>query len=228
MRILLIDDDRSLAENLTALLETEGFHVDEADRGEDGLELCQAYEYQAIILDLNLPDMRGDELLTNLRKRNDYTPVLILSGETEVESRLKCLTFGADDYLTKPFHMKELTVRLQALIRRSNGFGVNTLTFGNLTLDLTSHDVFVDDELIHLTSKEYEMLELLCLRQGHIVTKENFLNHLYGGMDEPEVKIIDVFICKLRMKIQNANVSSALIKTVWGRGYRIEDMERVS
>lgn len=172
--------------------------------------------------------MRGDELLTNLRKRNDYTPVLILSGETEVESRLKCLTFGADDYLTKPFHMKELTVRLQALIRRSNGFGVNTLTFGNLTLDLTSHDVFVDDELIHLTSKEYEMLELLCLRQGHIVTKENFLNHLYGGMDEPEVKIIDVFICKLRKKIQNANVSSALIKTVWGRGYRIEDMERVS
>jgi two-component system cell cycle response regulator CtrA len=228
VRILLIEDDSILAENLTALLEQEGFHVDEADRGEDGLELCLAYKYQAIILDLNLPDMRGDELLANLRKRSDHTPVLVLSGESEVESRLKCLRSGADDFVTKPFNMQELTVRLHAIIRRSNGYEANTLTLGNLTLDLASHDVFVDDKRLHLTSKEYEMLELLCLRQGHIVTKENFLNHLYGGMDEPEVKIIDVIICKLRKKIEEANVSSTMIKTVWGRGYRIEEMAKAS
>ena len=174
-----------------------------------------------MILDLGLPDMRGDEVLANLRQKNTNIPVLILSGDAEVESRLSCLKSGADDYLIKPFNMRELSARLQALVRRTNGHSQNILQFGDLTLDLSARDVVVGDTRVELTSKEYQMFELLCLRKGNVVSKESFLDHLYGGMDEPEMKIIDVFICKLRKKIEKAGAPAPLIQTVWGRGYRV-------
>lgn len=225
MRILLIEDDVLLAQSLTDALEAEGFQVDEADCGEDGLELAKLYEYQVMILDLGLPDMRGDEVLQNLRQQNTDMPVLILSGDTQVESRLSCLHKGADDYLIKPFNMEELVARLQALVRRANGHAQNVLQFGDLTLNLTARDVSVGDTRVELTSKEYQMFELLCLRKGNVVSKESFLDHLYGGMDEPEMKIIDVFICKLRKKIEKSDASTPLIQTVWGRGYRVNTDE---
>ena len=225
MRILLIEDDVLLAQSLTDALEAEGFQVDEADCGEDGLELAKLYEYQVMILDLGLPDMRGDEVLQNLRQQNTDMPVLILSGDTQVESRLSCLHKGADDYLIKPFNMEELVARLQALVRRANGHEQNVLQFGDLTLNLTARDVSVGDTRVELTSKEYQMFELLCLRKGNVVSKESFLDHLYGGMDEPEMKIIDVFICKLRKKIEKSGASTPLIQTVWGRGYRVNTDE---
>jgi two-component system cell cycle response regulator CtrA len=221
MRVLLIEDDVWIAQSITEALEAEGFHVDETDRGEDGLELSDLYEYQVMILDLGLPDMRGDEVLQNLRQKNTSMPVLILSGDAEVESRLSCLHKGADDYLLKPFNMQELTARLQALVRRANGHSQNILQFGDLTLNLSARDVRVGDTRVDLTAKEYQMFELLCLRKGNVVSKESFLDHLYGGMDEPEMKIIDVFICKLRKKIEKAGAASPLIQTVWGRGYRV-------
>ena len=174
-----------------------------------------------MILDLGLPDMRGDEVLANLRQKNTNMPVLILSGDAEVESRLSCLKSGADDYLIKPFNMQELSARLQALVRRTNGHSQNILQFGDLTLDLSARDVVVGDTRVELTSKEYQMFELLCLRKGNVVSKESFLDYLYGGMDEPEMKIIDVFICKLRKKIEKAGAPAPLIQTVWGRGYRV-------
>lgn len=225
MRILLIEDDVLLAQSLTDALEAEGFQVDEADCSEDGLELAKLYEYQVMILDLGLPDMRGDEVLQNLRQQNTDMPVLILSGDTQVESRLSCLHKGADDYLIKPFNMEELVARLQALVRRANGHAQNVLQFGDLTLNLTARDVSVGDTRVELTSKEYQMFELLCLRKGNVVSKESFLDHLYGGMDEPEMKIIDVFICKLRKKIEKSDASTPLIQTVWGRGYRVNTDE---
>ena len=225
MRILLIEDDVLLAQSLTDALEAEGFQVDEADCGEDGLELAKLYEYQVMILDLGLPDMRGDEVLQNLRQQNTDMPVLILSGDTQVESRLSCLHKGADDYLIKPFNMEELVARLQALVRRANGHAQNVLQFGDLTLNLTARDVSVGDTRVELKSKEYQMFELLCLRKGSVVSKESFLDHLYGGMDEPEMKIIDVFICKLRKKIEKSGASTPLIQTVWGRGYRVNTDE---
>lgn len=221
MRVLLIEDDVWIAQSITEALEAEGFHVDETDRGEDGLELSDLYEYQVMILDLGLPDMRGDEVLQNLRQKNTSMPELILSGDAEVESRLSCLHKGADDYLLKPFHMQELTARLQALVRRANGHSQNILQFGDLTLNLSARDVRVGDTRVDLTAKEYQMFELLCLRKGNVVSKESFLDHLYGGMDEPEMKIIDVFICKLRKKIEKSGAASPLIQTVWGRGYRV-------
>jgi len=222
MRILLIEDDSLLAQSLVDRLEGDGFRVDEADRGEDGLELADLYEYQVMILDLGLPDMRGDEVLMNLRGKDERLPVLVLSSEADVEARLACLHAGADDYLTKPFNMAELVARLQALVRRANGHAHNMLQFGEVTLDLTARDVRVGDNRVDLTAKEYQMFELMCLRKGGVVSKESFLDHLYGGMDEPEMKIIDVFICKLRKKIEAAGAKRPLIETVWGRGYRVD------
>lgn len=226
MRIMLVEDDMLLAQSLTDRLEGQGFHVDEAERGEDALELSDIYEYQVMILDLGLPDVSGDEVLDNLRAKNERLPVLVLSGEADVEARLSCLRAEADDYLTKPFNMDELVARLHALVRRANGHANNRLQFGDITLDLTARDVRVGDSRVDLTSKEYQMLELLYLRKGSVVSKESFLDHLYGGMDEPEMKIIDVFICKLRKKIENAGASHPFIETVWGRGYRVDIPEQ--
>ena len=226
MRIMLVEDDMLLAQSLTDRLEDQGFHVDEADRGEDALELTDIYEYQVMILDLGLPDMSGDEVLDNLRAKNEHLPVLILSGEADVEARLSCLRAGADDYLTEPNNMDELVGRLHALVRRANGHANNRLQFGDITLDLTARDVRVGNTRVELTSKEYQMLELLCLRKGSVVSKESFLDHLYGGMDEPEMEIIEVFICKLRKKIENAGAPHPFIETVWGRGYRVDIPEQ--
>ncbi len=229
MRILLVEDDMMLAQSLCESLEEEGMHIDEADRGEDGLELAGLYEYQAMVLDLGLPDMRGDEVLLNLRQKNPHLPVLILSGETEIEARLGCLRDGADDYLLKPFNTKELIARLHALVRRANGHGSNVLNFGQVQFDMTARDFRVGEARVALTAKEYAMMELLCLRKGSVVSKESFLDHLYGGMDEPEMKIIDVFICKLRKKFEDAGADFDPIETVWGRGYRIKtDSDRLA
>lgn len=221
MRVLLIEDDAVMAKTLCSLLEERGIHVDEADRGEDGLELSDLYEYQAVVLDLGLPDMAGGDVLLNLRKGGNKVPVLVLSGKTEIEARLACLQTGADDFLVKPFNSNELVARLQALVRRANGHGDNILRFGALTLDLSAREVSVDGERVQLTAKEYQMLELMCLRQGGVVSKESFLDHLYGGIDEPEMKIIDVFICKLRKKLSGGGDTPPFIETVWGRGYRV-------
>jgi two-component system cell cycle response regulator CtrA len=225
MRILLVEDDKNLARDIAFVLEAKSFHVDEADRAEDALHLTSSYNYEAIILDLNLPDMRGDEVLMNLRKKKNLTSVLVMSSENAIEARLSCFEQGADDYLIKPFHARELVARMHALVRRSNGHAESVLKFGDLELNLLSRMVSVGGMPLNLTRKEYEMLELLCLRQGSIVTKEHFLDHLYGGMDEPETKIIDVFICKLRKKMAHSKAAESLIKTVWGRGYRIDKME---
>jgi two-component system cell cycle response regulator CtrA len=174
------------------------------------------------VLDLILPDIEGFEVVRRMRISRNDTPVLILSGLTRPQAKVKGLGLGADDFITKPFDKAELLARLQAIIRRSKGFSQPSLRVGPLLLNLDSHDVSVDDQPVHLTGKEYAILELLVLRKGMVLTKEAFLNHLYGGMDEPEMKIIDVFICKLRKKLAIAGADN-LIGTVWGRGYMIRE-----
>ena len=130
---------------------------------------------------------------------------------------------GADDYLIKPFHREELVARIHAIIRRSKGHSQSIIETGKIALNLDAKTVEVDGKSVHLTGKEYQMLELLSLRKGTTLTKEMFLNHLYGGMDEPELKIIDVFICKLRKKLSRASANENYIETVWGRGYVLKD-----
>lgn len=223
MRILLIEDDSATSRTLQSMLKNEGFVCDTTDLGEDGLEIGKLYEYDIIILDLMLPDMNGYEVLKRLRAANVKTPILILSGLKETDDKVKGLGFGADDYITKPFNKVELLARIHAIIRRSCGHSDSIIRTGRLSLNLQQRTVAIDDEIIHLTGKEYAILELLSLRKGTTLTKEMFLNHLYGGMDEPELKIIDVFICKLRRKLAEAMDGIDCIQTVWGRGYVLRD-----
>ncbi len=225
MRVLLVEDDLSTSESIEMMLRSESMVVDTTDLGEDGLEIGKLYDYDIIILDLMLPDMDGMEVLRRLRDARVNTPVLILSGLTESEYKVKGLGSGADDYLTKPFDKQELLARIQAIVRRSKGHSQSSVKTGRLTVNLDSHTVDVDGRTIHLTGKEYGILELLSLRKGTTLTKEMFLNHLYGGMDEPELKIIDVFICKLRKKLATATEGENYIETVWGRGYVLHDPE---
>ncbi len=225
MRVLLVEDDPATVEGIEAMLKSESMVVDSTDLGEDGLEIAKLYDYDIIILDLMLPDMDGMEVLRRLRDSRVQTPVLILSGLTESEHKVKGLGSGADDYLTKPFDKAELLARIHAIVRRSKGHPQSLVTTGRLTVNLDSHSVEVDGRSIHLTGKEYGILELLSLRKGTTLTKEMFLNHLYGGMDEPELKIIDVFICKLRKKLATATDGDNYIETVWGRGYVLQDPE---
>jgi two-component system cell cycle response regulator CtrA len=223
MRVLLVEDDNATAKSIELMLQSEGFVIDTTDLGEDGLEIGKLYDYDIIILDLMLPDMDGYEVLRRLRAARVETPILILSGLSELDNKIKGLGFGADDYLTKPFDKRELIARIHAIVRRSKGHSDSVIRTGRLTVNLDTRTVEVDSQPLHLTGKEYGILELLSLRKGTTLTKEMFLNHLYGGMDEPELKIIDVFVCKLRKKLSLATNGENYIETVWGRGYVLRD-----
>ena len=225
MRVLLIEDDSAMARSVELMLKSEGFNMFTTDLGEEGLDLGKLYDYDIIVLDLNLPDMHGYEVLKRLRLAKIQTPVLILSGLSEPDDKVKGLGYGADDYLTKPFDKREFLARVQAIVRRSKGHADSVIETGKIKVNLDAKTVEVDGQRVHLTGKEYQMLELLSLRKGTTLTKEMFLNHLYGGMDEPELKIIDVFICKLRKKLANATGGDHHIETVWGRGYVLRDPE---
>ncbi|HCS71326.1 MAG: response regulator transcription factor [Alphaproteobacteria bacterium] len=225
MRVLLVEDDPSTQKSVKMMLESANMVVDTTDLGEDGLEIGKLYDYDIIVLDIMLPDMDGFEVLRRLRDSRVNTPVLILSGLGESESKVKGLGHGADDYLTKPFIKEELMARIQAIVRRSQGHAQSVIQTGRLMVNLDTRTVEVDSQPIHLTGKEYGILELLSLRKGTTLTKEMFLNHLYNGMDEPELKIIDVFICKLRKKLSTATGGENYIETVWGRGYVLRDPE---
>ncbi len=223
MRVLLVEDDSAVARSIELMLRSEGFNIYTTDLGEEGVDLGKLYDYDVIVLDLQLPDMSGFEVLKSLRTAKVRTPVVILSGNAIVEAKVKALGFGADDYMTKPFHKDELVARIQAVVRRSKGHSQSIIATGRLTLNLDEKTVEAGGVRLHLTGKEYQMLELLCLRKGTTLTKEMFLNHLYGGMEEPELKIIDVFICKLRKKIADVCGGQHYIETVWGRGYVMRD-----
>ena len=229
MRVLLVEDDAATAQGIEMMLRSEGYVCDATDMGEDGLEIGKLYDYDIIVLDLMLPDIDGYEVLRRLRAARVQTPILILSGLNGLDDKIKGLGVGAADYLTKPFDKRELIARIQAIVRRSKGHSDSLIRTGKLVVNLDTRTVEVDGQPLHLTGKEYQMLELLSLRKGSTLTKEMFLNHLYGGMDEPEVKIIDVFICKLRKKLALATDGANYIETVWGRGYVLRDpIEKVA
>jgi two-component system cell cycle response regulator CtrA len=183
VRVLLVEDDPSTAKSIELMLSHANLNVYSTDLGEEGIDLAKLYDYDLILLDINLPDMNGHEVLRQLRLSRIETPILILSGEDGTESKLKGFGFGADDYMTKPFHREELVARIHAIIRRSKGHAQSIIKTGVIAVNLDAKTVEVDSSPVHLTGKEYQMLELLSLRKGTTLTKEMFLNHLYGGME---------------------------------------------
>ncbi|MFC5738735.1 winged helix family two component transcriptional regulator [Rhodobacter sp. 140A] len=223
MRILLVEDDPTTSRSIELMLTHANLNVYCTDLGEEGIDLAKLYDYDLILLDLNLPDINGLEVLRQLRLARVDTPILILTGADDTENKIKGFGFGADDYMTKPFHREELIARIHAIIRRSKGHSQSVIRTGKIAVNLDAKTVEAGGRPVHLTGKEYQMLELLSLRKGTTLTKEMFLNHLYGGMDEPELKIIDVFICKLRKKLSEVTEGENYIETVWGRGYVLRD-----
>jgi two-component system cell cycle response regulator CtrA len=223
MRVLLVEDDATTAASIELVLRKEDIVCDTTHLGAEALEICKVHDFEVIILDLLLPDIDGYEVLRRLREARVSTPILILSGSGDLDDKIKGLGFGADDFLTTPFDRRELIARIQAIARRSKSDPESTIRTGKLVLNLDSRCVTVNGQAVALTGKEYGIFELLSMRKGTILTKEVFLNHLYGGRDEPEMKIIDVFICKLRKKLVQATGGEHYIDTVWGRGYVLRD-----
>lgn len=224
MRALVVEHELSTAKAISSALKSAGAVVDQIDTGEEALELARHYDYDILLLELLLPDLEGYEVLRRIRNAGINTPVVILSGLSRPQAKVKAFALGADDFVVKPFDNGELLARVQAIVRRSKGFSRAALQIGSLTLNLDRQEVTVCGRPLHLTSKEYAILELLVLRKGMALTKEVFLNHLYGGLDEPEIKIIDVFVCKLRKKLAQAG-ADGLIGTIWGRGYMLRHPE---
>ncbi len=226
MHILVIEDDRIVNQNIVILLRREGIVAESVYTAHEGLELVKLYEYDLIILDLMLPDMSGSDVLKQIRQSSNTTPILILSGINIPTKKVECFSMGADDYMTKPYDRSELVARVKAIIRRSRGIADNIIKVGRMSINLNTKKAFIDETLIPLTAKEYSLLELLALKKGGTVTKESFLSQLYGGMDEPEIKIIDVFLCKIRQKIKKITGGETYIHTSWGRGYTLEDKKK--
>jgi two-component system, cell cycle response regulator CtrA len=222
MRVLVIESDKLTTRSIELMLRAEGFNVFATHCGEDGIDLAKLYDYDLIVMELFLSDVSGFDVLRKLRVQNIKTPVLVLSGLADLQSKIRAFGLGADDYMTKPFHKDELTARATAIIRRAKGHARSLIEIGELTLDLDTKTAEVAGKPLHLTRKEWEMLELMALRKGATITKEMFLSHLYGGMDEPAAKIVDVFLCKLRRKLSKLTDRN-YIETVWGRGYILRD-----
>ena len=228
MRLLVVEDDVEVSQRIEAACASDGLNCHIAETGAEALEMTQIYDYAAIILDILLPDICGFDIISRLRAINNNTPILMLSGLSATEDKVKSLTMGADDYITKPFSKSELLARIYAIIRRSSGHSSSIIKIGPLEINIKQHKVLVNGTELVLTSKEYAILELLAMKRGSVLAKETFLNHIYGGMDEPELKIVDVFICKLRKKIANLAGGMNLIETVWGRGYIIRDIDALN
>ena len=222
MNILLIEDNKSTARSIELILRGEGIACEVVENGEEGLEKVKfSKNYDLLILDLMLPDISGYEVLSRIRAAKIRIPILILSGLSGVEEKIKGLGLGADDYLTKPFDKSELIARIKSLTRRSNGKVGAVMRFGKICIDLDTRTVKVEDKMLYLTLKEYSILEILAVKKDTVVQKATILEALYDEQhkEQPDPKIVDVFVCKLREKLYKASGGKNYIVTSWGRGY---------
>ncbi len=204
------------------VLQQHGIRTEQAISGREALEFLRLYDYDLVLMDLHLPDVPAYEVVRMMRAASLKTPVVIMSDTASVQTKVKALDQGADDFLVTPCDAEEVLARIRAVVRRSQGHTNSTLTLGPVELLLDRRDVRVHGESLHLSRREYAVLELLFLKRGVVLDKGAFLTHLYSGLDEPEMKTIDVIICRLRKKLANAGVAS-LIDTVWGCGYILRE-----
>jgi len=227
MHILIVEDDPVVADVLGMTLEEAGHFQSTAHNIETALAELKHNNIDAVLLDINLPDGDGTRLARLIRKNHIPVPILVVSGNASTDDKIAALGAGADGYLTKPLDRFELLANLDAIIRRTHGHSSATVAVGNLEVDLNRHLALVEGEALSLTGKEFRIVEFLALRKGSVLSKTAFLSHLYGGMDEPEPKIIDVFICKLRRKLEVAGARGVSIDTVWGQGYILRETEAI-
>jgi two-component system, OmpR family, response regulator PhoP len=219
MRILLVEDEAPLRETLAARLKRDGFAVDAASDGEEGLYLGREVPFDLAIIDLGLPKLSGMELVETLRKEGHSYPILILTARSSWQDKVEGLKFGADDYLVKPFHVEELLARINALVRRASGWSKPVLSCGPILLDTTAQTVSVDGNPTDLTSYEYKVLEYLMLHAGELVSKADLTEHIYQQDFDRDSNVLEVFIGRLRRKLDPGAMLKP-IETVRGRGYR--------
>jgi len=219
MRILLVEDEAPLRETLKARLMRDGFAVEAAPDGEEGLFLGREIPFDAAIIDLGLPKMSGMDLIKQLRAENRHYPILILTARGSWQDKVEGLKTGADDYLVKPFHIEELLARLNALVRRSAGWSKPTLQCGPIELDLSAQKVGLNGADVEVTSYEYKVLEYLMLHAGELVSKADLTEHIYAQDYDRDSNVIEVFIGRLRKKIDPEGTLNP-IETLRGRGYR--------
>ena len=221
MKLLIIEDSPKLRRSLAAGFTRLGFAVDDTGDGQEGLNYALTYDYDAIILDIMLPTMDGFCILHSLRDRRINTNVLILSAKDQVKDRIHGLNLGADDYMIKPFSFDELHARIQTLIRRSHEFKSPVINLDNLMLDTTMRTASIDNQVLHLTPKEYSILEYLALNQGKVVPYDSMESHIYTSLDIVTKNTLEVHISGLRKKLKNFSMAD-LIKTKRGFGYYID------
>jgi two-component system response regulator PhoP len=219
MRLLVIEDDAILRESLAAKLTEGGFAVEQAADGKEGLYFALEYPIDLAIVDLGLPEMSGLEIIREARERGKTYPILILTARDRWEDKVGGLDAGADDYVVKPFHVEEVTARVNALLRRSGGWASSTMTAGPVTLDMSRQELKVDGTAVELTSFEYKIIEYLMIRAGQVISKTELTERLYDQDFERDSNVIEVFIGRLRKKIDPDNTLHP-IETLRGRGYR--------
>ena len=224
MHILVVEDDPIVADVLGMTLEEAGYFKTTADTIETALFELKHNQIDAVLLDLNLPDGDGTRLARLIRKNHMPVPILVVSGNSGIDDKITALGAGADGYLTKPFDRYELVANLDAIIRRTRGHSSATVNVGNLMVDLSRNCAKIGDARLDLTAKEIRIIEFLYLRKGAVLGKDVFFNYLYGGIDEPEPKIIDVFMRKLRRKLTDAGATGVVIDTIWGQDYILREM----
>ncbi len=222
MRVLVVENDPALTRALQAQFAAQNLRIEAADGGAEALDLLRHYQYDIIVLNLSLPDIDGVHMIRRIRGSGITTPVLALSCRRNRHDVPPAFAAGADDVVDETVDRTELIARMNAIVRRARGHSQSKLQVGALSLDLEQREVTANGNLIALTGKEFELLRLLMLRKNLVLTKEVILDQLYGGLDEPEVKIIDVFVCKIRKKLARAGLEG-VIGTVWARGYTIQD-----
>jgi heavy metal response regulator len=218
MKILIVEDERKVANFIKKGLQEEGYAVDLASNGEDGLAMALNSSYDLIILDIYLPKLDGLSALRRIRDNKVATAVLLLTVRATIEDKVLGLDSGADDYLTKPFAFEELLARVRALLRRRSEIGTNILKFEDLTLDLVSHTVMRADKKIELSAKEFALLDYFMRNPGRVLTRTMIINHVWNYDFDNESNVIDVYVNYLRKKIDSQD-KGKLIHTVRGAGY---------
>jgi two-component system, OmpR family, response regulator len=220
MNVLLIEDDRKIASFVKKGLKEQGFTVDVCDNGNDGYDLASGQAYDVILLDIMLPGRDGLSILRGLREKKNTAPVILLTARSALQERVEGLNLGADDYLSKPFYLEELLARIHAVARRATGVQLSLMQTGPLTVNLITREVLINSEKVDLTVREFNLLELLMRSPGHVFTRTQILEHVWGYDFDPQTNVVDVYIRRLRSKI-DVNPEAPLIETVRGVGYRL-------